>query len=191
MMCLTSCLSRQPFPSRSYTLKDHFSLSVSLPRSTRFTAATNSMKSIWPSCWEETRSCQSDAERMSMHSRRPDLQLVKAMFQVLVPLRKRTSISCAWTCEMEEPPTRKIRSFSLSRHLVSIEGAEQVVHVGVFLLGRAAGDAKYLLELVKMQLPAGTLAGELPVELLDVLQGHLLLQATLRLAHSHRHENPR
>lgn len=125
-----------------------------------------------------------------MHSRRPDLELIKTMFQVLVPLRKRTLISCAWTCEMEEPPTRKIQSFSLSHHLVSIEGAEHVVHVGVFLLGRAAGDAKYLLELVKMQLPAGTLAGELPVELLDVLQGHLLLLATLRLAHSHRHENP-
>lgn len=59
MMCPTSCLSRHPFPSRSYTLKDHFSLSVNLPRRTRFTAATNSMKSIWPSWWEETESCQS------------------------------------------------------------------------------------------------------------------------------------
>lgn len=53
-MCFTSCLSRQPFPSLSKTLKDHLSLSSSFPRRIRWTAATYSMKSICPS-WEASR----------------------------------------------------------------------------------------------------------------------------------------
>lgn len=191
-ICLTSCLSRQPLPSRSYTLKDHFNLSVSLPRSTRFTAATNSMKSIWPSCWEETRSCQS-----SMLNACPCIA-EDLILNWLRPCSKFLSFSenGLWLAVHGHVKWRnhrpgRSRASSLSRHLISIEGAEHVVHVGVLLLRRAAGYAKYLLELMKMQLPAGTLTGELSVELLDVLQGHLLLQATLRLAHSHRHENPR
>lgn len=187
-MCLTSCLSRQPFPSRSYTLNDHFSLSVSLPRRTRFTAATNSMKSIWPSCWEETGRCQSSM-----------LNACPCTAKDLILNWWRTCSrppSGPWSAvhrhaKWKNHKPGRSRTFSLSYHLVSIEGAEHILHVGVLLFGRVAADAKYLLEFMKMQLPARTLACKLPVELLDVLQGHLLLRATLRLAHSHRHVNPR
>lgn len=66
-------------------------------------------------------------------------------------------------------------AFSLLRYLVSVEGAEHVVHVGVLLLRGAAGDTEDLLELVEVQVTARAFAGELSVELLDVLESHLLL----------------
>lgn len=49
----SSILSINPLPSLSYTLKDHLSLCSRSPLKTRFSAATNSRKSIVLSYWEK------------------------------------------------------------------------------------------------------------------------------------------
>lgn len=48
-MFRSSFLSIEPFPSASYSLKYHFNFCSIFPRTTRFTAAINSKKSINPS----------------------------------------------------------------------------------------------------------------------------------------------
>lgn len=79
-------------------------------------------------------------------------------------------------------PTQKSAVFLFS-HLVCVEGIKDDLHAGGFFRAGAAVNPKDPLELVEVQIPAGTFAGKPPVELLDVLQTHLLLRSTLHLTH--------
>lgn len=65
-------------------------------------------------------------------------------------------------------PTQKSAVFLFS-HLVCVKGIKDDLHVGRLFCAGAAVNPKDPLELVEVQIPAGTFAGKPPVELLDVL----------------------
>lgn len=116
-------------------------MSISFPRKMRFTAATNSMKSSWPS-WKER-------------------------FCWLLPAA----------------PAEAAETQTAPPYLVGVEGAKDDFREEQLLFSGLAVDSKELLELVQVQIPTRTLAGELTVKFLDVLRSHLFVCVGLRLTH--------